>query len=570
MLNCDFHWSNRLFILLAVLFSFFNTSALAQPTEVYITHTLSNAANEGEYILNIKFDIESGWQLYGPTQPNALGRPLNIDLANSLNVKNWQINWPKAEQHTYNLPDIQLISNIYKNSVTVPISIRVANTKEPATLNVQINYSLCKEVCTQGSAHFQKMIIPTANFYSYYSIMMLFAILAGIILNFMPCVLPVLMLKLLGIIRYSAYPKLLIRQHLGASFLGVLAFFLVLGIITASLQASHQPVEWGQHFQSPILLMLICLFLMLLISELKGEITLAAPTSLQNFASPQQHHSSCLASFSAGALSAILASSCTAPFLAASIAFAFTQPWHIIIAIYLCIGFGMAIPYLFLMIWPQWVSSLLQLQRHMPKIIKILLVMLVLTIIWLLSLIINLLPWQTSAVFIGCLIIIRAILSHGSIMQKSFSKQDTALLLMIAIPIALSLTMLRLSKFENDIAIPPEGISIQDKILQLQQSGKTVLVYVSANWCLTCKVNEVMVLERADVRKWLQQHNVVVMKLDYTIRIPAITQFLQHHHHYGIPFAIVYGVNAQNGIKLPSIMVSDAELKGAIIKSMKK
>ena len=343
---------------------------------------------------------------------------------------------------------------------------------------------------------------------------LLIALLGGLILNVMPCVLPVLMLKLTGVLDVAGRE----RDHLRGAFLstaaGIVVSFVVLALGLIALKSAGAGIGWGIQFQQPWFLAVMALVCILFAANVWGlfEIPMPAFAGRAQLAADTRVSGIHAKSFFTGVLATALATPCSAPFVGTAVGFALARGPVEILAIFLALSLGLASPYLAIAAAPGLVRLLPRPGRWMRWLKGLLAITLLGTAIWLISII----GVQTG-------------LLSGSAGgdRVAWAKFD-----------------------EGAIAA-----QIAD--------GKTVFVDVTADWCLTCQANKKLVLGRDPVATRLQGDGIVAMKADWTNPDPIISAFLERHGRYGIPFNIVYGPGARQGLALPELL-TDADVLGAL------
>ncbi|WP_232784109.1 protein-disulfide reductase DsbD [Moritella sp. Urea-trap-13] len=384
----------------------------------------------------------------------------------------------------------------------------------------------------------------------------LFALLGGLILNIMPCVLPVLGMKLSTIIDAPRVEKGKIRQQFFASAAGIIVSFWLLAGFIFTLKATGQAIGWGIQFQSPWFIAVMVVITAVFSLNMLGAFEFSLSSNVQTKLATAGDDSN-RGHFLQGMFATLLATPCSAPFLGTAVAYALGADTLSLFVIFTALAIGMALPWLLVATFPSLVGLLPKPGRWMGSVKTVFSGLLMLTCLWLVTLLSSFLPALViyvlfsvvSLVFIGFMIKLkgkRAVLISVSI----------GLLLGSAGMLAASLTT---SKWSQGL---PDDLVWQTldtaAIEQQVNAGKTVFVDVTADWCITCKANKIGVVLQDPVYSKLQTENMVTMKGDWTVRSEKVTDYLQSNGRFGVPFNIVYGPNAPNGIPLPVILTDDA------------
>jgi suppressor for copper-sensitivity B len=336
------------------------------------------------------------------------------------------------------------------------------------------------------------------------------ALLGGLLLNVMPCVLPVLLLKLTGVLDVAGREL----AHLRGSFLstaaGILTSFLVLAGGLIAVKSAGASVGWGIQFQQPAFLAVMAMVCLLFAANVWGLFQIPMPAFVGRVvvASEARIGSDHAKSFFTGVLATALATPCSAPFVGTAVGFALARGPGEILAIFLTLGLGLALPYLAIAAAPDLVGFLPRPGRWMRWLKGVLGLSLVGTALWLMSII----GTQTGLLNVGAAI-------RGDTPWIAF----------------------------DEAAIP-----------DLIAKDKVVFVDVTADWCITCQANKKLVIDQDPVADRLEADNVVAMRADWTNPDSKIADFLGRHGRYGIPFNIVYGPGAQAGIVLPELLTTEA------------
>jgi suppressor for copper-sensitivity B len=376
------------------------------------------------------------------------------------------------------------------------------------------------------------------------------ALLGGFILNFMPCVLPVLSIKLLSAIEHGGQSRQAVRLGFLATAAGVLASFAALALAMIALKEAGVAVGWGVQFQQPLFLVGMAALLTFFACNLWGFFEVPLPAPLAGLAA-RGHGRAMLGNFAAGIFATLLATPCSAPFLGTAVGFALASGPPEILVIFLALGIGLAVPYLLVAAAPRVAFLLPRPGRWMVGVRRALGVALALTVAWLVSVL---------AVETG----LAAALSVAALLAVLAA---ALALLRRAAPRRAVVAGALLAAFLVPAATPaPAGGNVTDAFWQpfdqtaidgLVHQGRTVFVDVTAQWCLTCRVNERLVLDSDAVRQRLARPGVVAMRADWTRPSAAIAAYLRRYGRYGIPFNAVYGPGAPNGLPLPEILTVD-------------
>jgi suppressor for copper-sensitivity B len=378
------------------------------------------------------------------------------------------------------------------------------------------------------------------------AVILAIALLGGLVLNLMPCVLPVISLKLLALLRHGGAERSTARARLLATAAGILLSFLVLAAGLAGLKAAGTAIGWGIQFQSPWFLAAMALATTLFAASLFDVLSLDA---LAVSGPEAANRGGLRGAFLTGAFATILASSCTAPFVGTALGFAFTRGALEIIAVLAAMGIGMAAPFLAAAAAPGIVAFLPRPGRWMLWLRRAFGLGLLGTSVWLLF-VLSVEAGMRAALVAGvALAVLLALLAWRP--RHAIAGAVAAALLALAAP--------ALYRPVAPGATAWRGFDPQS-IPALIAADKTVFVNVTAAWCLTCKANELAVLDRAPVASRLRAPDLVAMQADWTRPDPAIGTYLARFRRFGVPLDVVYGPGAPQGIALPELLTTDAVL----------
>ncbi|EAS66326.1 putative suppressor for copper-sensitivity B precursor [Photobacterium angustum S14] len=392
------------------------------------------------------------------------------------------------------------------------------------------------------------------------------ALLGGLILNIMPCVLPVLGMKLSSVVSAKGLEKRQIRTQFIASAAGIITSFWLLTGFLALMKLSGQALGWGIQFQSPWFIGAMIAITALFGANMLGlfEIRLSSNTNTWMATKGDNSH---LGHFIQGMFATLLATPCSAPFLGTAVAFALGASYVTLFAIFTALAIGMAAPWLLIALFPQLANALPKPGLWMDRVKTLFGLMMLATSVWLLSLMTSF--YSATVVWVIGLFIMLVILWQLGRKKGRKAVIITTAVLLLGVAGSLIVGSLTSNHWAKPLADDHHWETLNvDNIAKQVAEGKTVFVDVTAEWCITCKANKVGVLLQEPVYSTLSADNIELMRGDWTKPSDYVTGFLQSHGRFGVPFNIVYGPNAPQGIPLPVILTSD-EVLNAIKKASK-
>lgn len=396
------------------------------------------------------------------------------------------------------------------------------------------------------------------------TLMLALAFAGGLILNLMPCVLPVLSLKLLSLVGHGGAERRRVRLAFLASAAGVVATFLGLAAATAGLKAAGAAVGWGVQFQQPLFLIVLTLMVTVFACALWDLFQIGLPRPIAEGAAAFAGGSGLRGHFAGGVFATLLATPCSAPFLGTAVGFALAQGTAEIVAIFAAAGLGLAAPYLLVAAFPALVARLPRPGPWMKRLRRFLGMVLGATALWLLTALAGVAGAAAAlalAAMIGAVIAALLVRRYGSPRLRPYADGTVAALLVLALAVPWALPPTAPLKALSPKAKGDYWTAFDaNAIPALVASGKTVLVDVTADWCLTCIANEVLVLNAAPVRARLAAPGVVAMRADWTRPDPRIAAYLASFGRYGIPFTVVYGPEFPQGAPLSELLTQEAVL----------
>lgn len=401
---------------------------------------------------------------------------------------------------------------------------------------------------------------------------LLYGFLGGIILNLMPCVLPVISLKVFGFIRQAGEDPKRILLH-GAAFSGgIFLWFLGLGAVIVALKASGSEVTWAFQFQNPIFILVIASIVFVFALNLCGVFELTLPGQAIGTMSDLGGKEGYSGSFFQGVFATLLATPCTGPFLGTALGFAFSQPSTVVMAMFGSIALGMASPYLLLSARPGWMKFLPKPGAWMEKLKQFMAFPLFATLLWLFS-ILGGQKGLDGVIWAGAFLLSLGLAAwiYGAFCgpMSSVRTRTCAIILMFASAIGggwlflggfTSASAPSQGNVSNKDGIPWEAFS-QARLDELLAEGKPVFVDFTADWCITCKFNERTAINVPAVRALIEEQNIVPIKADWTNSNPEITAALKSFGRVGVPFYVLYPAGRANEpITLPELLTESIVL----------
>jgi thiol:disulfide interchange protein DsbD len=383
----------------------------------------------------------------------------------------------------------------------------------------------------------------------------LFALIGGLILNLMPCVFPVISLKVLSFVSMGGDDNRKIRNHALSFVGGVMSTFLSIATALIIIRSSGSMIGWGYQLQSPVVVGILTLIMLGIGLILLTNINFAA--GLTTLGSSVQSRNDYSGSFFTGVLAVVVASPCTAPFMGAAIGYALLQPSFATLPIFLALGLGFAGPYLLLALKPDWISALPKPGAWMETLKQFFAFPMIATALWLMWVFMV----QTSGDALILLLLLGLILGIAIWMIATFKGRWKW--------IGMLATILAAAQIFNNLPENTNGLVADSSAEQwslaiesdLQAQDRAYLINFTAAWCITCQTNEKTAFARDKVKEYLSDQSITYVKADWTNRNEEIAIGLARYERTGIPLYIFWKPGMLESKILPAVLTEDLLIK---------
>ena len=374
---------------------------------------------------------------------------------------------------------------------------------------------------------------------------LILGVLGGLILNAMPCVLPVLSLKLFGLLHQAAKGRRATTIGALATAAGIVVSFWSLALAALLARGAGQFVGWGVQFQSPAFVTFLTIVVVLFCLNLWSLFEIPLPRRFAALATGGSHEG-LLGHFSTGLFATLMATPCSAPFLGTAVGFALSQSGGTIFLVFTAVGLGMALPYLIIAAAPRTMNWLPKPGPWMVQLKVVMGFLLAGAAVWLLYVLAAQMRTERLAfIEIGLLILALFVWMSQQASRSAFGRRVAVLGVLVSIGGTLFLSL----GGQETLAVSDGGESTsriqwsafnRAEAEALAQEGRLVFVDVTADWCFTCKANERLVLETQEIAAAFEDHGVIAMKADWTNRSDEIARYLEHYGRYSVPFYLLH------------------------------
>lgn len=385
-------------------------------------------------------------------------------------------------------------------------------------------------------------------------------LLGGLILNVMPCVLPVISLKIFSFVRQAGnHPERVLRHGL-AFVAGIFVFFMAIGLLIITINSRGGGAGWGVQFQNPWFNAGMCSIVFLFALNLFGVFEIVLPGKATNALENASSQEGYAGSFFQGAFSTLLATSCSAPFLGTALGFAFGQPPATVLVVFAAVATGMSAPYVLLSAKPAWMKLLPKPGLWMERVKQFMGFPLIGTLIWLLGVV----SGQKGAdgmIWLSCFLLGMALAAwiYGTFCGPASKPATRVIAILLALVVAVGGGTYFLGvKYAQSEGPASQGFA--NSLAKLRAKGQPVFVDFTAEWCVNCKVYEKTVLNAPAVRKAFEKYDVVLLKADWTNPDPEITAALKSFGAAAVPFYVLYPANNAEPIVLGDFITQQSVL----------
>jgi len=553
--------NNPLAKALATNMSIGNTSSPLPPEQAFVFEAIATSPTE----ILARWSMPPGYYLYRDKSKFSL-----TDASATLG----EPHWPAGKSHT---DENFGTSIVYYTQVEVPITLKRSN-RAAQSLSLSASFQGCLEngvcypvmtrevnVALAASRAAMTETAPSASAVlpqsrpavdGTFFAALLTALLGGLILNLMPCVLPILSLKAISLLEGGESPQAA-RRHVLFYSAGVLTSFAAIGFVVIGLRAAGLAYGWGFQLQQPLIVAVLVYVMLAIGLSLSGVVQFGM--SLTGVGQNLTTKSGAKGDFFTGVLACVVASPCTAPFMGSALAYAFASPPLISLCIFLALGLGLALPFILIGFIPVLGRWLPRPGAWMETLKQFFAFPMYLTAVWLVWVLGN----QRGMDAVGLVLVGAVMLALGLwwFERSRFRRIGWRALAWLALLLALpplyaigSLTRAATSaaQVREDGAVTFDPV----RLATLRAQGTPVLVDIGADWCTTCKLNEHVVLATNDFHDLLKRTGTVFMIGDWTNPDTAIEAFLAQFHAVGVPLYVVYPKGDGAGRVLPTVLTS--------------
>lgn len=568
----------------------FNMNAM-EPPEASMHYSEGALSENSEITVNIV--IPDNWHVNANVAADEFLKPSSIEIA-ARGIEFGEPKWPEPIKEYNEVLEFENL--VFKGHFQIKIPVKaVTDGYDSLTTNATFHYQACDnsiclapasvdirigknkaEISKANSAadlkkNDERNGTQESNNAASVALLLFFAFVGGIILNLMPCVLPVLSLKLFSLIKQAGQSRSRLVALGIATTAGILASFWTLAGIVAAIKAGGGAAGWGMQFQSPGFIAFMIVILTAFAMSFFGVFEIWLPGSTTTRMDAAGHKAGIAGAFFTGALLVLLSTPCSAPFLGTAMGFAFTASTPVLFLFFTAAGLGLALPYLLVCAFPAVLKVFPKPGKWMVILQKVMGVLLLATVAWLLWIVNEQAGGMGVALFAG-FILATAFFSFciGKFAPPGSSfAYEVRLLVIGAIAFAFTWFTWSAPQYEKILNERFEARMAQqvledgwyryspEAVAEFAKAGRTIFIDATADWCLTCKANEAAVLSDKELLQKLDSAGVVRMKADWTRETPEVNELLYSMGKSGVPaYAIYPKGDKSKQVVLPELLTS--------------
>ncbi len=535
-------------------------------SQIKFSAKLESGENQFPQNILINYSIPQGWHIYG--NESKIGMPTKIEISLPNGIVLDSIEWQKEkklkqgnfEYYGYD-SDVKVIAKISKQQ-----SYKNIATEKDSKIMIKSQWLACSDdTCIPEDATIEIPLPPhdsisKGNEDSKGLFAVLFAaFLGGIILNLMPCVFPVIGIKIMSFAKSTTSSRSSILINALFYTLGIVLSFVVLASILLALRAAGESLGWGFQLQNPIFSALMSLLFFAMALSFAGLFEIGTSFTNLRLENSNSDKNKYIESFLSGILAVLVASPCTAPFMGSAVGVALSTniSTELSISVFIVLGLGMSSPYILLSIIPNLSKFLPKSGAWLEVLKKIFSIPLFLTALWLAWLYskqtgdILRITIASSALFIGLFVYGKFALPHRS----KIARLSAVISLIILSVISVFSIITPFSQTQDETTIDTEIWSTEN-VEKLKKSGVSVYVDFTASWCLTCQYNK-LILHSRKISELFRENNIKILVGDWTNRDSKIADELKKFGRAGVPLNILYPPQG-DPIVLPAILTESA------------
>lgn len=573
----------------------FNMNAM-EPPEASMHYSEGALSENSEITVNIV--IPDNWHVNANVTADEFLKPSSVEIG-ARGIEFGEPKWPEPIKEYNEVLEFENL--VFKGHFQIKIPVKtVADGYDSLTTNATFHYQACdNSICLapasvdirigKNKAEISKANSAAdlkkndegngtqeSNNAASVALLLFFAFIGGIILNLMPCVLPVLSLKLFSLIKQAGQLRSRLVALGIATTAGILASFWTLAGIVAAIKAGGGAAGWGMQFQSAGFIAFMVVILTAFAMSFFGVFEIWLPGSATTRMDAAGHKAGLVGAFFTGALLVLLSTPCSAPFLGTAMGFAFTASTPVLFLFFTAAGLGLALPYLLVCAFPATLKVLPKPGKWMVILQKAMGVLLLATVAWLLWIVNQQAGGRGVALFVGFIlgtVVVSFAIGKFAPPGSSFAK-EVRLLIVCALAFAFAWFTNIAPQYEKILNERSNARMAQQVledgwyryspqlIAEFAKAGRTIFIDATADWCLTCKANEAAVLSDPALLQKLDSAGVVRMKADWTRETPEVNELLYSMGKSGVPAYAIYpkGDKAQQ-VVLPELLTSNLILE---------